>query len=166
MSKNFRFSTHSPTSQLAGAKVQLLFILARILKSFFLKNIYLPFFSLFLPTFQITLRFLRGAKITSVFKSHKLFRTFFENKFSTSIYSVCSLFYERLLECGCKSSTFFQLYKAYWNLFWKYFLNHWFVGGYNLPFLNFSEFEPVIFENLKDLDNKKTPLEPRLSPIR
>ena len=83
MSRNVFFSFISLASRLAGAKVTILFVLARLLKSFFEKYFF-AFFSSFLSVFQGTLLVLRGANVTSVFESHKLFSTFFENKFSSS----------------------------------------------------------------------------------
>ena len=54
---------------------------------------------------------------------------------------------ERLRHCGCKSSTFIQLYKPFCNLFLKYFLSGWFVEGYNNSFFPILAFYPRNFED-------------------
>ncbi|WP_310560508.1 hypothetical protein, partial [Flavobacterium sp.] len=55
---------------------------------------------------------------------------------------VCQDFYELVRQCGCKSSLFIQLYKAFLNLFLKYFLSYWFFDIYKDDFLNiFGNFQ-------------------------
>ncbi len=50
--------------------------------------------------------------------------------------------------CGCKSSECFRLNNAFFNLFLKYFLIHWFFDIYRMPFLLFCDFEIGLFEDL------------------
>jgi len=81
---------------------------------------------------------LRGAKIALVFKSHKLFGIFFENKFSLLILQAYQDFQERLRCCGCKSSPFILFRNAFLEVFLFYFLISWSGEGYNGPFYEFA----------------------------
>ena len=87
--------------QLAGAKVTILFYLARVLKSF-LKNKFFLLLSILIPVFQGTLSVLRGANVTSTFESHKLFLTFFENKFSLGFFQFVSISKNLCVIAGAK----------------------------------------------------------------
>ena len=78
-----------------------------IFEVFFEKFIF-RFLLFFSSACQGTLHVLRGAKVSHVFKSHKLFLIFFENKFSTLIHLTCQCFKERTRCCGCKSSAFIR----------------------------------------------------------
>ena len=62
----------------------------------FFKKIFILFFSSYLPICQWTFRVLRGANVTSVFKSHKLFWIFFWKNFSFQNPYACQYFLERL----------------------------------------------------------------------
>ncbi|MEA9414919.1 hypothetical protein, partial [Flavobacterium sp. PL02] len=56
----------------AGAKVEKSFLTGKKFVKFFFGKFSFPFSS-FLSIFQVTLLVLRGANVTSVFHSHKLF---------------------------------------------------------------------------------------------
>ena len=98
--------------------------LARLLKSFLKKYLFnLPL--AFLDSFRKNFKLLRGANVTSVFESHKLFWTFLKiNLIFRSVLFV-SISRNVCFQCGCKSSMFIQLYKNFLNVFLKYFLRHW-----------------------------------------
>ena len=54
--------------------------------------------------------------------------------------------------CGCKSSTFIQLYKPFLKVFSKYFLTNWFFDIYNSTFLWICDFEMGIFGDLDSFE--------------
>ena len=54
--------------------------------------------------------------------------------------------------CGCKSSTFIQLYKPFPKVFSKYFLTNWFFDIYKKPFLWICDFSVCIFGDLDSFE--------------
>jgi hypothetical protein len=64
---------------------------------------------------------LRGANVTSVFKSHKLFLNYFSKLSSLLIRVPVSISMNACRCCGCKSSTFIYIYKAFTNVFLTFF---------------------------------------------
>ena len=102
-------STFSPfvVSQ-SGCKSSYSFLTGKKFLKFFFEKFIFRFLLFFSSVCQGTLHVLRGAKVSHVFKSHKLFLIFFENKFSTLIRLTCQCFKERTRCCGCKSSAFIR----------------------------------------------------------
>ena len=112
MSRNVVFFFVSPFFRLAGAKVTFIFYSPR--KKYFIflfKKIY-PF-----SNFSGWLRY----------KSFTLHTNYYPIIFFFA-------FYERLSQCGCKSSAFIQFNNPFFNLFWKYFLIHWNREGWSEKF--------------------------------
>jgi hypothetical protein len=83
----------------------------------FLENFRFLFLLVFLSVCQGTLLVLRGANVTSVFQSHKLFEIFFfENKFSFQIQNTCQFVNERMLVAGAKVPPLFA-FTSFLNTF-------------------------------------------------
>ena len=77
---------------------------------------------------------LRGANVTSVFKSHKLFGIFFWKNFSVLIRLLVSISVNVCRCCGCKSTTFIDFCKLFSKLFLIFFISHWYDGYYKAKF--------------------------------
>ena len=113
----------------AGAKVENLFLTGKCFLKFFFKEIFVSFSTSYLPIYQWTFRVLRGANVTSVFKSHKLFLNYFSKLSFLLIRLTCQYFCERL------SLLRVQKYHLYWvlqafnqtifDLFLNFFLTAW-----------------------------------------
>jgi len=79
----------------------------------FFEKFSFPFLLFIYQSFNELFRVLRGANVTSVFKSHKLFWIFFWKNFSVSIRVLVSISRNACRCCGCKSTTFIYIYKTF-----------------------------------------------------
>ena len=133
----------------AGAKLKLSFVSRKKnlknLETFF----FVSFFYFFLPISQGTFRVLRGANVTSVFHSHKLFAIFFRKFLFVLISSACQSFRERLpLLRVQKYHLYLHLqafFKTIFDLFYKSLVRRflqgkvfWFVLGLSLFLCGFA----------------------------
>ena len=100
----------------AGAKVENLFLNGKCFLKFFFRKIFILISSPNLPIYQWTFRVLRGANVTSVFKSHKLFGIFFWKYFSILIRLLVSISVNVYRCCGCKSTTFIYICKRFLSI--------------------------------------------------
>jgi hypothetical protein len=88
----------------------------------FFEDLNPQFLYVFLPVYQRTLHVLRGAKVISKIKSHKLFLIYFQKWFLIlNPLITCQSFNELIRCCGCKSSTFIHYFKLFFWLFFNVF---------------------------------------------
>ena len=77
---------------------------------------------------------LRGANVTSVFKSHKLFLNYFSKLSFLLIRLLVSISGNVYRCCGCKSSTFIYISKGFYYIISMFFISRWYGGFYNTKF--------------------------------
>ena len=98
----------------AGAKVENLFLTGKCFLKFFLKKFYFLFSFFSITNLSMSSNVLRGANVTSVFKSHKLFLNYFSKLSSLLIRLLVSISVNVYRCCGCKSNTSIYIYKTFY----------------------------------------------------
>ena len=140
MSTNVSFNLVSLVFQ-SGCKSRKLISNWQMFFEVFLKEILIPFSTSYLPICQWTFPVLRGANVTSVFKSHKLFLNYFSKLSSLLIRLLVSISVNVYRCCGCKSTPFIYIYKGFYYIISIFFISRWYGGFYNTKFfLDFAGF--------------------------
>ena len=133
MSTNVSFNLISLVFQ-SGCKSRKLISNWQMFFEVFFRKFSFPFSTSYLPICQWTFRYLRGANVTSVFKSHKLFGIFFWKNFQFQFLRLVSISVNVCRCCGCKSTLFIEFCKLFFYIISIFFISRWYGGFYTVKF--------------------------------